>query len=166
MAGSEEVNTSAHVQSPFMGAQPIENTSRSILSTLLAVIVGGLFIYAGASKISDPMHFARDITNFRIVPWSIAIRMAFYLPWLEIFAGLALIIGFLRQGALVVLTGLTVVFIGATISAQARGISLDCGCFGAASKGMSFTTHMLIDFGILAALVALWILPARVTRIR
>jgi hypothetical protein len=112
------------------------------------------------------MQFARDIVNFKIVPWSIAIRMAFYLPWLEIFAGVALIAGVLRQGALVILTGLTVVFIGATIAAHARGISLDCGCFGAASKGMSFTTHMLIDFAILAGLIALWLLPARISRTR
>jgi hypothetical protein len=112
------------------------------------------------------MHFARDIQNFRIINWAVAIRIAFYLPWLEIVTGLALIAGYLRHGALAILTGLTLVFIGATISAHARGINLDCGCFGGASKGMSFTTHMLIDFAILAALVALWVLPARVIRSR
>jgi uncharacterized membrane protein YphA (DoxX/SURF4 family) len=144
-----------------MNAEHGEGSSRSLVWTIVAVIVGGVFVYAGASKISDPMHFGRDIQNFKIVPWSIAIRMAFYLPWLEIIAGLALIAGFLRQGALTILTGLTVVFIGVTISAHLRGISLDCGCFGGASKGMTFTTHMLIDFAILAALAFLWLLPSR-----
>ena len=156
---------SAHVQSPFMNAERnTASSSRSIVWTILAVIIGGTFVYAGAAKIGDPMHFARDIQNFRIVGWSIAIRVAFFLPWLEIVTGVALIAGVLRSGALAILTGLTVFFIGATISAHARGINLDCGCFGGASKGMSFTTHMLIDFVILAGLVALWLLPARVTR--
>lgn len=158
------MTTSTHVQSPLMnvdrGGTP---SSRSIVWTALALIVGGIFIYAGASKVSDPAQFAKDIQNFRIVEWPIAIRLAFYLPWLEILAGLALIVGFLRSGALTILTGLMVVFIAATIAAHARGISLDCGCFGAASKGMSFTTHMLIDFAILAALGVLWWLPARST---
>jgi uncharacterized membrane protein YphA (DoxX/SURF4 family) len=157
---------SAHVQSPFMNVERNAASSRSIIWTILAVLVGGTFIYAGVTKIGDPMHFARDIQNFRLVGWPIAIRTAFYLPWLEIVTGIALIAGFLRHGALAILTGLTVVFIGATISAQARGINLDCGCFGSASKGMSFTTHMLIDFALLAALVALWFLPARIARAR
>lgn len=160
------MTTSTHVQSPLMNAERGAGSSRSIVWTIVAVIIGGVFIYAGASKISDPMQFGRDIQNFKIVPWAAAIRMAFYLPWLEIIAGVALIAGFLRHGALAILTGLMVVFIGATIAAHARGISLDCGCFGAASKGMSFATHMLLDFAILAGLIALWVLPARVTRDR
>ena len=53
MAGSEEVSTSAHVQSPFMGAEGTEETSRSILWTVLAVIIGGLFIYAGADLLAS-----------------------------------------------------------------------------------------------------------------
>ena len=156
------MTSSTHVQSPFMGGLERQAaSSRSIVWTVLAVIVGGIFIYAGASKISDPMHFARDITNFRLVGWPIAIRTAFYLPWLEIIAGLALVFGFLHRGALAILTGLMVFFIGATISAYARGINLDCGCFGKASEGMSFATHMAIDFGILAGLGLLWFLPRR-----
>ena len=44
----------------------------------------------------------------------------------------------------------------ATVSAQARGIDLECGCFGAASKNLSFTSHMAILVGLLTALVLLW----------
>jgi putative oxidoreductase len=90
--------------------------------------------------------------------------VAFYLPWLEIIDGFALLTGLLHRGALTILTTLMVFFIAATISAQARGINLDCGCFGSVSKGMSFTTHMLIDLALLGGLVALWILPARQVR--
>ena len=148
----------------MMGQRAATRSSRSLIWMALAAIVGAVFIYAGATKIAEPAKFARDIMNFRIVPWAIAIRGAFYLPWLEIIAGLALLTGFLRRGALAILTTLMVVFIGATISAHARGINLDCGCFGSVSKGMSFSTHMLIDVALLGGLVALWILPARQVR--
>jgi uncharacterized membrane protein YphA (DoxX/SURF4 family) len=134
---------------------------RSWVALGLALLVGGAFIYAGALKAWDPVKFADDIGNFRILPWALGVRLAFYLPWLEILCGVALIIGWMRSGAVAILTGLMVVFIGATISAKARGIDLDCGCFGAATSGLTFTWHMVIDFTLLGALVALWLLPAR-----
>lgn len=157
------MSTSMHVQSPLMSATggQAQRSSRSLVWLILAAVVGAAFVYAGAAKISDPSKFAHDIQNFKIVPWSIAIRAAFYLPWLEIICGIALLFRPLRRGALTILTSLMVVFIAATISAQARGINLDCGCFGSASKGMSFGTHMLIDGAILAALIGLWVLPAQ-----
>lgn len=148
----------------MMGQRGATTSSRSLIWMGLAAILGAVFIYAGAAKISDPGKFGRDILNFRIVPWSVAIRVAFFLPWLEIIAGLALLTGFLRRGALAILTVLMIFFIGATISARARGINLDCGCFGSVSKGMSFSTHMLIDLALLGGLIALWILPARQVR--
>ncbi|HEY0367995.1 MAG TPA: MauE/DoxX family redox-associated membrane protein [Chthoniobacterales bacterium] len=135
--------------------------SRSVVAFIIAIIVAALFIFAGGAKISDPSKFARDITNFHIVPYSIAIRFAVYLPWLEIVAGLALLTQTFRRGALAILTPLMLIFIGATISAHARGINLECGCFGTVSKGMSFGTHMLLDCAILAALITLWMFPQR-----
>ena len=132
---------------------------------VLGAVIGALFIYAGALKAWDPVKFAADIQNFRILPWPIGVRLAFYLPWVEIVAGLALLIGWMRSGAVAILTGLTLVFIAATISAQARGIDLECGCFGAASKNLSFTSHMAILVGLLVGLLVIWFLnPARSAR--
>ncbi len=154
------MSTSSHVQSPLMQSGRAAPAARSLLWTLLALAVGGLFVYAGALKAWDPVQFAIDVRNFHLLPYGLAVRLAFYLPWVEILCGLALIVGRLRYGALAILTGLMVVFIGATISAHARGINLDCGCFGSVSKGLSFTSHMLIDLALLGALAALWFLPA------
>ena len=53
---------------------------------IIAIIIGALFVYAGAMKIFDPIGFAGDIDNYKILPWAIGVRLAFYLPWLEIFA--------------------------------------------------------------------------------
>ena len=147
-----------HVQSPLMNVQRGGGAvaSRSKMSIALALVIGGAFIYAGALKVWDPVKFGQDISNFHIVPWPVGVRMAFYLPWLEILCGVAVIVGWLRSGALAILTGLMVVFIAATISAKARGIDLDCGCFGAATSGLTFTWHMVIDFALLAGILALW----------
>lgn len=157
------MDTDRHVQSPLMNVQRggTVRPARSWIDIALAVIAGGLFIYAGALKIIDPLKFAIDIQNFRILPYSIAIRTAFYLPWLEIICGVSLIIGWMRFGALGILTFLTVIFIAATIAAKARGIDLDCGCFGSAAKNLPFVWHLVIDFALLAILLALWFWPLR-----
>lgn len=125
---------------------------------ILTVLVGGVFVYAGVVKVLDPVQFGLDIDNYKILPWFVSVRLAFYLPWLEILCGLALILGFLYRGGLSILTALVSVFIGATIAAKARGLDITCGCFGHASQHWSFAQHMAIDFAIFLALAALlWI---------
>lgn len=122
----------------------------------LDLIVGAIFIYAGVLKAMEPLRLANDIENYHIIPWPLGVRLAFYLPWLEILCGLALIVRRFYSGALVILLALTFVFIGANIAAKARGIDITCGCFGAASNYLSFGWHLALDLAILAGLVLLW----------
>src|SRR2546430_584399 len=117
------------------------------------LIVGGIFVYAGVSKVLDPAQFANDIDNYKTLPWFISVRLAFYLPWLEIFSGLAIIFRFLYRGGLSILIALITVFIGATIAAKVRGLDITCGCFGHASKNWSFSQHIAVDLVLLIALV-------------
>ena len=119
-------------------------------------VIGGLFIYAGVIKALDPIGFAHDIDNYKMLPWGISVRIAFYLPWLEILAGLALLTRRLYLGGLAILTASMLVFIAATIVAKMRGLDITCGCFGHASKNLSFTWHLLLDFAILGGIAALW----------
>src|SRR5882757_3558437 len=130
--------------------------SRDILWRIVALIIGGIFIYAGVIKAMDPVAFANDIDNYKILPWPLVVRLALYLPWLELLCGLALILRFFYRGGLFILTGLTFVFIAASIIAKVRGLDITCGCFGHASKNWNFTTHLGLDFAILIALIALW----------
>lgn len=122
---------------------------------LLAILLGALFIYTGAIKAWDPLGFASDIENYHIVPWSLGVRAAFYLPWLELLCGIALIFRRLELGAVAILTTLMVGFLGAIISARARGIDVTCGCFGHAAKNLSFAGHLALDCAILTALILL-----------
>lgn len=127
-----------------------------IVWCFLDLIVGAVFIYAGVLKVLDPIQFANDIDNYKSLPWFISVRLAFFLPWLEILCGIALIFRFLYRGSLSILSLLILVFIGATVAAKARGLDITCGCFGHASQHWSFVQHMAIDLAILAGLVALW----------
>ena len=123
---------------------------------IVGVIVGGIFVYAGVVKVLDPVQFANDIDNYKTLPWFISVRLAFYLPWLEIVCGLTLIFRFLYRGGLSILTALILIFVGATIAAKARGLDITCGCFGHASKNWNFTSHLLLDLLILAVALVLF----------
>jgi putative oxidoreductase len=127
----------------------------NIVWRALDVVVGGVFIYAGVLKVMDPIQFARDIDNYKILPWSLGVRLAFYLPWLEILCGFALIVRRLYRGGLLILALSILTFIGATIAAKARGLDITCGCFGHASQHWSFVQHMAIDLALFLAVVTL-----------
>ena len=132
---------------------------------ILGFLVGSVFIFAGLTKIVglqpfhwlDPMEFARDIDNYKMLPWTISVGLALYLPWLEVICGLALIFRRWYSGALAILFTLLLVFIGASIVAKTRGIDVSCGCFGHLSNQLSFAWHLALDFAIVAAVAALWL---------
>ena len=140
-------------------------SARNILYRVIALIVGGIFIYAGVIKVMDPVGFARDIDNYHMLPWALSVRLAFYLPWLEIFCGLAVLGGLFYRGGLLILNALIILFIIASIIAKARGLDITCGCFGHASKNWSFTNHLILDFVLLAAAIFLWFSDRRAERL-
>ncbi|MEY2576783.1 MAG: hypothetical protein QOF80_2270 [Verrucomicrobiota bacterium] len=153
------MKTTSNVQRPTPNAelgQPRTSSFPRILWRVVAIIIGGLFIYAGAVKVIDPAEFARDIDNYKMLAWQVSVWMGFYLPWLEILCGLALIARVLYRGSVFVLTALMVLFIVITVIAKARGLDISCGCFGHASKYLSFAWHLVLDFLLLGGLVLLW----------
>ena len=137
------------------------STLRRVVWRLLAICLGGIFIYAGVLKALDPVRFAHDIDNYKILPWTVSAGAAFYLPWLEILCGIAVVIGKLYRGGLFILTALIVVFLLATIAAKARGLDITCGCFGHASQHWSFGLHLAVDCALLIAVIALWVQSRR-----
>ena len=136
---------------------------RNVIWRVLDLAIGGIFIYAGVLKALDPITFAGDIDNYHMLPWLFSMRLAFYLPWLEIFCGLALVLRRLYAGALAILLALVVVFIGANVIAKVRGLDVKCGCFGHISDNLGFASHMALNTAILVALALLMLKtkPAR-----
>ncbi len=155
------MKTTSNVQRPTSNVQRSEakalSTSRQFVWRIVAILLGALFVYAGALKAWDPVRFAGNIENYHVLPWAVSVRLAFYLPWLEIICGLALIFRRLYSGALAILLSLMLVFIGATIAAKMRGLDINCGCFGHISDQLSFAWHMALDFAILTGLCGLFV---------
>ena len=146
-----------------MAGEEVSQTAQvSLPLRVLAIVIGLIFIYAGAVKVVDPVGFARDIDNYKMLPWRMSVGLALYLPWLEIFCGIGLITRILFRGGVLIVTFLMALFIVATVIARTRGLDISCGCFGHASKYLSFAWHLVLDFALLGGLLLLWKLPARV----
>jgi len=124
-----------------------------VIADIQHLRLGDLLIDLQSIRLADPAGFANNIDNYKILPWTIGVGLAFYLPWLEIFCGVALIVRRLYFGGLSILTALISIFVVATIAAKVRGLDITCGCFGHASKNWSFTAHLALDLVLLAALV-------------
>ena len=92
----------------------IKHRTSAILWRIVDFAVAGIFIYAGALKAIDPVQFASDIDNYKLLPWPVSVALAFYLPWLEIFCALGLVFRFFYRGALSILSASIVVFTLAT----------------------------------------------------
>jgi uncharacterized membrane protein YphA (DoxX/SURF4 family) len=112
--------------------------NRAVL-LVFRVVVGGLFIYAGVLKIVDPLGFARDIENYRLVPGGIAFLTALVLPWVEALSGAALVIGIFKRTSAGLIALMLVLFIGLVAVTMARGLDVDCGCFGALGRKAGWT---------------------------
>jgi len=116
---------------------------------LLTWLVAAIFIFAGVSKILDPTTFARDIDNYRLLPYLMVTLIAVILPWLEVFCGVFLIIGKWKKGAAFTLLVLTFIFLIAIGAAVARGLDITCGCFSNTIEGTKVGFTRLIEDGIL-----------------
>lgn len=166
MAQEEQMNSTPNAQRPTLNVERSEPSTlgvgRSALSIgrfffrLLDFVLAGIFIYAGIIKAIDPVQFAGDIDNFKILPWPVSVALGFYLPWLEILCALGLVFRFLYRGALSILTASIVVFTLAITAAKVRGLDITCGCFGHASQHWSFPSHLATNLAILAALLVLF----------
>lgn len=100
---------------------------------LAGIAIGVVFLAAALGKIGDLGAFATQVHNYRLVPvWSENL-IAMTLPWIELLAGLALVLGVRPRAGAVILLALVLAFTFAVGSAWARGLDFECGCFGKAS---------------------------------
>ena len=103
---------------------------------MLRVLLGCWFLFSGGMKVfgSGIDRFTRDVANYRLVgePWDAVV--AFTMPWAEIVAGLCLMLGILRRGAILTIGGLVVVFATAVAWAWFHQLNIACGCHGGDAK--------------------------------
>jgi putative oxidoreductase len=126
-------------------------SSKLVRFSLLAlrVVLGAIFVYAAWVKLREPWQlFAMSIDGYRILPLGLVELAAHVIPWLELAVGLWLVTGiWLRiSGAIVSLLLLT--FFALMVRAYAKGMAIDCGCFG---PGEAISWKTLLRDGTLVA---------------
>jgi uncharacterized membrane protein YphA (DoxX/SURF4 family) len=92
--------------------------------------LGGVLLVAGAIKIPYPYKAAAAMRAYELLPNNLASFFGYILPWFEVGLGLLLILGVATRISGLLGGLLMLLFIAAISSAWARGLSIDCGCFG------------------------------------
>jgi uncharacterized membrane protein YphA (DoxX/SURF4 family) len=127
--------------------------------TLARLVVGGVWIAAGWLKVSDGAASVRAVRAYDLLPESVVPTVGHALPAVEIVVGLALVAGALTRVAAVVSALLFVAFVIGIASAWARGLQIDCGCFGGggfdAKATDKYPWEIARDVGLL--LLSLWL---------
>lgn len=105
-----------------------------LLIVPLRVALGGLFCIAAVSKLQEPQTFAEAIKAFKVVDHialgHLIATAAFVIPWVELIAGAALVLGLWSRAAALTIALALAAFIAGLVSVIARGIDASCACFG------------------------------------
>lgn len=105
--------------------------------------LGGILLVAGFLKIDEPDKSAMSVRAYELLPISVANAFGYALPWIEVGIGILLILGVaVRLNALIGVS-LMVLFIIAISQAWARGLTIDCGCFGSGGQVAAEDTRYL-----------------------
>jgi uncharacterized membrane protein YphA (DoxX/SURF4 family) len=108
----------------------VRSDLRPWLALAARLLLGGVFVVAGLLKLPDPAAAVRAVRAYRLLPEVLVGPVAFGLPVVEVAVGLALLAGVFVRTAAVASALLLAVFLVGVGSAWARGLQIDCGCFG------------------------------------
>ena len=130
------------------------------VSTGARLVLGGVFLVAGALKVIDPQSSVNAVRAYRLLPSSVATIVGWGLPFAEIALGVLLIAGVGTRVAAAIAAVLLVIFMAGVASAALRGLSIDCGCFGGggdvAPGQTAYGAEIVRDLGLL--LLASWLI--------
>ena len=133
------------------------------LTLLARLILGAVLLVAGALKVPNLPKSAMAVRAYEMLPIPVANFLGYTLPWIEIGLGLLLIVGVTVKisGALGGLTMLA--FIIAIAQAWARGLSIDCGCFGGGGtidpEDTKYLSEIIRDIGLMGLGIFLYLYP-------
>jgi len=131
------------------------------------LVVGSVWVVAGAIKLPHPADSVRAVRAYDLLPEAIVPAVGHLLPVLEVVIGLCLLLGVMVRGTSVVSAVLFVAFIIGISSAWARGLSIDCGCFGGGGEipdaAAKYPGEIARDIGLLA--LSLWLVVKPASRL-
>ena len=129
------------------------------INLLIRIIVGGMFIITGISKIIDPVLFAKEISFYRMLPDFSVNLFAIILPWIELIVGVLFILGIRVKTNILLLAGMLLMFNFAVAVAWARGLNINCGCFSNIAKETVGLSKLSENFSMLFALAFMFFFP-------
>ena len=126
-----------------------------VLTTLMRLVVGGVFIFSGFTKAVDPWGTCYKITDYLnamgLESWtSTALIIAVALAALEFVLGMCLALGTYRRNSPIIALLLLLVMTPLTLWLAVTNAVPDCGCFGDAlhlSNWATFGKNLLLLLG-------------------
>ncbi|MGE5718969.1 MAG: MauE/DoxX family redox-associated membrane protein [Nocardioidaceae bacterium] len=123
------------------------------------LLVGGVWIVAGALKLPDLDASVRAVRAYQLLPEAVVPAVGHALPVIEVAIGIMLVLGLLVRFNAVVSAVLFLGFVIGIASAWARDLQIDCGCFGGggydADATEKYPWEIARDLGLL--FVSLWL---------
>ncbi|HET6482844.1 MAG TPA: MauE/DoxX family redox-associated membrane protein [Actinoplanes sp.] len=132
------------------------------ISTLARLGLAAVFLTAGGLKVTDLAASGRAVNAYDLMSYDTAKAVGAVQPFLEIALGLLLLIGIATRLSAAISAVVLVIFIAGIVSAWARGLRIDCGCFSkggelAGGRTAQYGLDILRDVGFLAlAGLLLW----------
>ncbi len=134
-----------------------------LLGTCARLILGGVLVVAGALKVGDPDASVRAVRAYQLLPDVLERSIGYGLPLLELAVGVLLLAGAATRLAAVASALLLLTFVVGVSSAWARGLQIECGCFGGGGAAQgdqsgAYLVELARDVGLLAlsAWLVLW----------
>ena len=122
-------------------------------------MLGGVFLVAGGLKAIDPQSSVAAVRAYKLLPSSLVTIVGWGLPFAEIALGLLLLAGIATRVVAAATAMLLIIVLLGVVSAAARGLSIDCGCFGGGGEvapgQTAYGIELVRDLGLL--LLALWL---------
>lgn len=123
------------------------------------LVTGSVWVVAGALKLPDVAASVRAVRAYDLLPEAVVPLVGTLLPVLEVVLGACLLVGLLTRTSSVLSSLLLVAFMVAIASAWARGLQVECGCFGGGGPlddaGPAYVTALARDAGLL--LLSAWL---------
>lgn len=137
------------------------------VSTAARLVLGAVLLVAGVLKVADPQASVAAVRAYELLPAGMVTAVGWGLPFAEVLLGMVLLVGIAVRPAAIAAAGLLAVFVAAVASAAARGLSIDCGCFGSGGPvpagQTAYGTEIARDLGLLA--LAAWLVARPESRL-
>lgn len=125
-----------------------------IFMLVARIVLGAVFVYAAYVKLRDPWQlFAMSINSYEVLPLAMAETAAHVIPWVELAIGVMVISGIWLRISGTILSLILLTFFTLMVRAYAKGMQINCGCFGP-GEAISWKT-LLRDGSMAAAAIAM-----------